>query len=179
MPKRIKSCKLLQKSYHNVHKSCNPRLRGVAAVFLDYYFSFDYIRFFDFMPYRTLEANSAAGAGVAAGHGAQTPHVPRCRLAMLGMEVGGQVSSGASAFLRRLARARARQQAPWAAEATRRSLQRRWMARASFAGLRVHASTLLELQAVPIDSSDSTEMPLGDLLAGAAGDEPTGDSRVR
>ena len=28
----------------------------------------------DFMPYRTLEANS--GAGVAAGHGAQTPHVP-------------------------------------------------------------------------------------------------------
>ena len=92
---------------------------------------------------------------------------------MLGMEVGGRISSGASAFLR-LARARAGQRAPWAAEATRRALQRRWMALASFAGLRAHASTLLELPAVPIDSSDGTEMPLGDLLTGAAGDEPPG-----
>ena len=95
----------------------------------------------------------------------------RCRLVVLGMEVGGRISSGASAFLRRLARARAKQRAPWAAEATRRSLQRRWMALASFAGLRAHASTLLELPAVPIDFSDGTEMPLGDFLAGAAGDE--------
>ena len=53
------------------------------------------------------------------------------------------------------------------------------MALVSFAGLRAHASTLLELPAVPIDSSDGTEMPLGALLARAAGDEPTGDSRVR
>ena len=53
------------------------------------------------------------------------------------------------------------------------------MALASFAGLRAHASTLLELPAVPIGSSDGTEMPLKDLLAGAAGDEPTWDSRVR
>ena len=40
-------------------------------------------------------------------------------------------------------------------------------------------TVLLELPAVPIDSSDGTEMPLGDLLAGVAGDEATGDSRVR
>ena len=76
----------------------------------------------------------------------------RCLLVVLGMEVGGRISSGASAFLRRLARARAKPRAPWAAEATRCSLQRRWMALASFASLRTHASTLLELPAVPLDS---------------------------
>ena len=103
----------------------------------------------------------------------------RCRLVVLGMEVGGRISSGKCAFLRQLARARARQQAPWEAEATRWALHKRWMALASFAGLRAHASTLSELPAMPIDSSDGTKILLGDLLAGAASEEPVRDSRVR
>ena len=94
----------------------------------------------------------------------------RCRLVVLGMEVGGRINSGASAFLRRLARARAR--------ATRRALHNGWRSLLSPACERAPAR-YWNSPAMHIHSSDGTEMPLGDLLAGAAGDEPIRDNRVR
>ena len=74
-------------------------------------------------------------------------------------------SPSALTFLRQAARARARQRAPWSAEATRRALLRRWQALAAFGA---HASTLLELLVQAIDASDGAELPLESLLAEAA-----------
>eukprot|EP00439_Symbiodinium_sp_Y106_P024682 s6995_g3.t1 len=109
------------------------------------------------------------------------------------LHVGGRFDSQALALLRRLARARARDRAPWAREAagaalTRRwtalaalaalrahapwareaagaALTRRWTALAALAALRAHAQSLLELPVRPCDASDGAELPLGELLA--------------
>ena len=92
------------------------------------------------------------------GHG-------RCRLVVFGLEVGGRFDSQALALLRRLARARARDRAPWAREAAGAALTRRWTALAALAALRAHAQSLLELPVRPCDASDGAELPLGELLA--------------
>ena len=80
------------------------------------------------------------------GHG-------RCRLVVFGLEVGGRFDSQALALLRRLARARARDRAPWAREAAGAALTRRWTALAALAALRAHAQSLLELPVRPCDAS--------------------------
>ena len=72
------------------------------------------------------------------GHG-------RCRLVVFGLEVGGRFDGQALALLRRLARARARDRAPWAREAAGAALTRRWAALAALAAVRAHAQSLLEL----------------------------------
>ena len=92
------------------------------------------------------------------GHG-------RCRLVVFGLEVGGRFDSQALALLRRLARARARDRAPWAREGAGAALTRRWTALAALAAFRAHARSLLELPVRPCDASDSAELPLGELLA--------------
>ena len=72
----------------------------------------------------------------------------RCRLVVVGVEVGGRISRPTLTFLRLLARARARQRAPWCAAGARQALMRRWTALAFFAALRAHACSLLELPIV-------------------------------
>ena len=57
----------------------------------------------------------------------------RCRLVVFGVEVGGRVSRSMT-FLRLLARARARQRAPWCAAAARQALNQRWKAQAGAVG---------------------------------------------
>ena len=52
----------------------------------------------------------------------------RCRLVVVGVEVGGRISRPTLTFLRLLARARARQRAPWCAAGARQALMRRWTA---------------------------------------------------
>ena len=98
----------------------------------------------------------------------------RCRLVVFGVEVGGRVSRSTLTFLRLLARARARQRAPWCAAAARQALNQRWKAQAAFAALRAHACSLLELPiAGPSDPSDDQEVPLGELLAGSLRTDPS------
>ena len=83
---------------------------------------------------------------------------------VFGLDVGGRFSGGALALLRRLARARARERAPWARAAASRALARRWTALAALAAMRAHAQSLLELPAQPVDASDGADIPLGELL---------------
>ena len=98
----------------------------------------------------------------------------RCRLVVFGVEVGGRVSRSTLTFLRLLARARARQRAPWCAAAARQALNQRWKAQAAFAALRAHACSLLELPiAGPSDPSDDQEVPLSELLAGSLRTDPS------
>ena len=100
----------------------------------------------------------------------------RCRLVVFGVEVGGRISRTTLTFLRLLAKARARQRAPWCSAGVQRAMMHRWTALASFAALRAHACSLLELPIEgPGDPTDGLEVPLGELLAGH---QPPAPSRL-
>ena len=92
----------------------------------------------------------------------------RCKLVVFGVELGGRISRSTLTFLRLLGRARARQRAPWCVAGAQQALVRRWTVLASFAALRAHACSLLELPVAlsPADPLDGEEVPLGNLLAG-------------
>ena len=79
----------------------------------------------------------------------------RCKLVVFGVELGGRFSQSTLTFLRLLARARARQRAPWCAAAARQAMVHRWTTLAALAALRAHACTLLELPVgEPVDPLD-------------------------
>ena len=80
----------------------------------------------------------------------------RCRFAVLGMEVGGRISSGASAFLRRLARAGAKQRAACSAptvsaQEAQYAAYRCWLRRRLWSGKVMGAGVWTVLQEVGID----------------------------
>ena len=90
------------------------------------------------------------------------------------VELGGCFSQSTLTFLRLLARARARQRAPWCAAAARQAMVHRWTTLAALAALRAHACTQLEIPVgEPVDPLDGQELALGELLAGAPPPQPS------
>ena len=102
----------------------------------------------------------------------------RCKLVVLGVEVGGRFSREAVAFLRRLAKARARESPARLRPAVQRASLHRWMGMLAVAAQRALAYSLLELPLAGADECDGTEPPLGDLLADARGAEAVPASRL-
>ena len=86
----------------------------------------------------------------------------RCELVVLGLEVGGRFSREAAAFLRQLAKARARESPARLRPAVERALLHRWTGMRA-AAQRALAHSLLELPLAGADECDGAEPPLGDL----------------
>ena len=90
-----------------------------------------------------------------------------CKLVVLGLEVGGRFSREAAAFLRQLAKARARESPARLRPAVQRASLHRWTGMLAVAAQRALAHSLLELPLAGADECDGAEPPLGDLLADA------------
>ncbi|OLQ06448.1 hypothetical protein AK812_SmicGene10260 [Symbiodinium microadriaticum] len=82
----------------------------------------------------------------------------------------------AVAFLRQLARARARESPARLRPAVQRASLHRWTGMLAVAAQRALAYSLLELPLAAADECDGTEPPLGDLLADARDTEPASDA---
>ena len=101
----------------------------------------------------------------------------RCRLVVLGLEVGGRWSEEALTFVRLLARTRARS-APQRLRASARAAHlHRWTGLAAVAAQRACAATLLELPPHTL-AVDGDEPHLADLLADARYTETPAPSRL-
>ncbi len=82
----------------------------------------------------------------------------RCRLVVLGLEVGGRWSDEALDFIRRLARAKAREHPPLLRASAQMAYSHRWTGLLAVAAQRALATTLLEL---PVDEVGADgELPL-------------------
>ena len=92
---------------------------------------------------------------------------------MLALEVGSRFGPEAVAFLRQLARARARESPARLRPAVQRASLHRWTGMLAVAAQRALAYSLLELPLAAADECDDMEPPLGDLLA-----EPVPASRL-
>ncbi|OLQ06334.1 hypothetical protein AK812_SmicGene10351 [Symbiodinium microadriaticum] len=84
----------------------------------------------------------------------------------------------AVAFLRQLAKARARESPARLRPAVQRASVHRWTGMLAVAAQRALAYSLLELPLAAADECDGTEPPLGDLLADARDTEPVPASRL-
>ena len=98
----------------------------------------------------------------------------RCRLIVIGLEVGGRFGTEAATFLRLLARHRARHraaaaQAAWVA---------RWAALLAVAAQRAFASSLRELPLAGESNGDDAVPELHEVLADGRWDRPPPASRV-
>lgn len=102
----------------------------------------------------------------------------RCKLVVIALEVGGRFGPEAVAFLRQLARARARESPARLRPAVQRASLHRWTGMLAVAAQRALAYSLLELPLAAADECDGTEPPLGDLLADARDTEPVPASRL-
>ena len=102
----------------------------------------------------------------------------RCRLIVVGLEVGGRWGQEAHTLLHRLAVAKARSvQQPLRAAAVG-AYTRRWAALLSCAASHAFAASLLELPLGAADHTDGDPPPLPDLLAEARDDTPPLPSRL-
>ena len=102
----------------------------------------------------------------------------RCKLVVLGLEVGGRFSREAAAFLRQLAKARARESPARLRSAVQRAPLHRWTGMLAVAAQRALAHSLLELPLAGGDECDGAEPLLGDLLADARDAEAVPVSRL-
>ena len=93
---------------------------------------------------------------------AELLHNRRCRLVVLGIEVGGRWSNEASSFIRMLAKARAR---PSLQAATTSALVSRWSAVLTHAAATSFAASLLFEDLSPHHNLDGALPPLGHLLS--------------
>ena len=92
-------------------------------------------------------------------------HNRRCRLVVLGIEVGGRWSNEASSFIRMLAKARARSSPPSLQAATTAALVSRWSALLTHAAATSFAASLLFEDLSPHHNLDGDLPPLGHLLS--------------
>ena len=92
-------------------------------------------------------------------------HNRRCRLVVLGIEVGGRWSNEASSFIRMLAKARARSSPPSLQAATTSALVSRWSAILTHAAATSFAASLLFEDLSPHHNLDGDLPPLGHLLS--------------
>ena len=90
-------------------------------------------------------------------------HNRRCRLVVLGIEVGGRWSNEASSFIRMLAKARARSSPPSLQAATTSALVSRWSALLTHAAATSFAASLLFEDLSPHHNLDGDLPPLGHL----------------
>ena len=89
----------------------------------------------------------------------------RCRLVVLGIEVGGRWSNEASNFICMLAKARARSSPPSLQAATSAALVSRWSALLTHAAATAFAASLLFEDLSPHHNHDGDLLPLGHLLS--------------
>ena len=92
-------------------------------------------------------------------------HNRRCRLVVLGIEVGGRWSNEASSFIRMLAKARARSSPPSLQAATTSALVSRWSALLAHAAATSFAASLLFEDLSPHHNLDGDLPSLGHLLS--------------
>ena len=102
----------------------------------------------------------------------------RCKLVVVGIEVGGRFGAEAAAFLRKLAVARAREVPARLRSATRQASLHRWMGMLATAAQRALAHSLLELPKAGVDACSGAEPPLGELLADVRGTHYVPSSRL-
>ena len=102
----------------------------------------------------------------------------RCKLVVVGLEVGGRFGAEAIGFLRGLAKAKAREAPAQLRAAAQRAHFHRWTGLIAVAAQRALACSLLELPIAGADECDGDEPPLGDLLADARGTESVLPSRL-
>ena len=96
---------------------------------------------------------------------------------VLASEVGGRFSQEARAFVRRLAKLRAQQEAPFLRAATQAAFARRWWALLSVAAQDALAATLLGLPVGPLDGVANASGPwAADVLTTFGA--PAGPSRL-
>ena len=102
----------------------------------------------------------------------------RCKLVVVGIEVGGRFGAEAAAFLRKLAVARAREVPARLRSATRQASLHQWMGMLATAAQRALAHSLLELPLAGVDACSGAEPPLGELLADVRGTHYVPSSRL-
>ena len=101
----------------------------------------------------------------------------RCRLVVIGLEVGGRFGDEAATFLRLLARQRAAAVPAHLRPAAQAAWVARWAALLAVAAQRAYA-TLLELPLAGEVNGDEAVPDLPELLADARGEPPVLDSRL-
>ena len=121
---------------------------------------------------------STAGAALAEARRAKERTYPefadarRCRLVVLGLEVGGRWSAEAAAFIRLLARARARNAAVTQRAACVVAFVTRWSGLLSIAAARSFAASLLSLPISNTANLDGEAPLLSDVLADSSETPP-------
>ena len=121
---------------------------------------------------------STAGAALAEARRAKERTYPefadarRCRLVVLGLEVGGRWSAEAAAFIRLLARARARSAAVTQRAACVAAFVTRWSGLLSIAAARSFAASLLSLPISNTANLDGEAPLLSDVLADSSETPP-------
>ena len=102
----------------------------------------------------------------------------RCRLLVLGLEVGGRWSPEAVDFLRRLARAKARSSPTWLRQSLAQAYANRWSALLAAAAQRAFAASLLHFPLSGSANVDGCAPSPSDVLSDARWTFPVPDSRV-
>ena len=116
---------------------------------------------------------STAGAALRIARKAKERTYPellrseRCRLVVLGIELGGRWSTEAAQFIRLLARSRARAAPPLLRSSATAAYVTRWSALLSFAAARALAASLLSLPLAHTANVDGDPLDLSDLLGAA------------
>ena len=96
----------------------------------------------------------------------------RCRLVVIGIEVGGRLGDEAATFLRLLARQRAAAVPAHLRPAAQAAWVARWAALLAVAAQRAYATSLLELPLAGEVNGDEAVPDLPELLADARGELP-------
>ena len=96
----------------------------------------------------------------------------RCRLVVVGLEIGGRWGIEAQSLVHSLAAAKARATPPGLQAAAVGAYTRRWAALLSCTAQRAFSASLLELPLGATDHTDGDPPPFFDLLAEARGDDP-------
>ena len=123
-------------------------------------------------------SGATAGAALAEARRSKERSYPefgrasRCRLVVLGIEVGGRWSAEAANFVRLLARARARTALPLQRAATIAAFVGRWSGLLSVAAARSFAASLLSLPISNTANVDGESPLLSDVLADSAESPP-------
>ena len=102
----------------------------------------------------------------------------RCRLVVIGIEVGGRFGDEAAGFLRLLARQRAAAVPAHLRPAAQAAWVARWAALLAVAAQRAYATSLLELPLAGEVNGDEAVPDLPELLADARGELPVLASRL-
>ena len=102
----------------------------------------------------------------------------RCKLVVLGIEVGGRIGREALGFVRQLANAKARGVPARLRAAAQQANIHGWRGMLAVAAQRAFAMSLLELPPATADECDGAEPPLAEVLADARAIEPIVPSRL-